>query len=55
MSGGRAEGKHFFETPEQASDFARMMGDKPYMTTSVRVSPSEPAGAVTIFNHSVLP
>jgi hypothetical protein len=38
---GGAEGKYFFETPEQASNFARMMGDKPFTTTSVGVSPSE--------------
>ena len=38
---GGAEGKYFFDTPEQASNFARMMGDKPYTTTSVRVSRSE--------------
>jgi hypothetical protein len=35
------EGKYFFETPEQASNFARMMGDAPYTTTSVRISPTE--------------
>ena len=40
---GGAEGKYFFETPEQASNFARMMGDKPDTTTSVRVSPSQVA------------
>ena len=34
---GGTEGKYFFETSEQASNFARMMGDKPYTTTSVRV------------------
>lgn len=38
---GGAEGKYFFDTPEQASNFARMMGDKPYTTTSVRVSLSQ--------------
>ena len=38
---GGTEGKYFFETPEQASNFARMMGDKPYTTTSVSVSPSQ--------------
>ena len=38
---GGTEGKYFFETPEQASNFARMMGDQPYTTTSVRVSPAE--------------
>jgi hypothetical protein len=38
---GGTEGKYFFETPEQASNFARMMGDQPYTTTSVRVSPSQ--------------
>ncbi|MCP5443160.1 MAG: hypothetical protein H6968_09020 [Chromatiaceae bacterium] len=38
---GGTEGKYFFETPEQTSNFARMMGDQPYTTTSVRVSPSE--------------
>lgn len=38
---GGAEGKYFFETPEQASNFARMMGDKPYTTTSVRISRSQ--------------
>lgn len=34
---GGAEGKYFFESPQQASNFARMMGDKPYTTTSVWV------------------
>ncbi len=38
---GGTERKYFFETPEQASNFARMMGDKTYTTTSVRVSPSQ--------------
>lgn len=38
---GGTEGKYFFKTPEQASNFVRMMGDKPYTTTSVRVSPAE--------------
>jgi hypothetical protein len=38
---GGTEGKYFFETPEQASNFAKMMGDKPYTTTRVTVSPSE--------------
>jgi RHS repeat-associated protein len=42
---GGVEGKYFFERPEQASNFARMAGDKPYTTTSVRVSPSELARA----------
>jgi len=36
---GMSEGKYFFETPEQASSFARQMGDQPYTTTSVTVSP----------------
>jgi RHS repeat-associated protein len=38
---GQVEGKHFFATPEETSNFARMMGDKPYTTTSVRVSASD--------------
>jgi len=38
---GGVEGKYLFRTPEQASNFARMMGDQPYATTSVRVSPAE--------------
>lgn len=38
---GGTEGKYFFESPEQASNVARMQGDKPYTTTSVRVPASE--------------
>ena len=38
---GGTEGKYFFETPQQASNFARMMGDQPYTTTSVTVSPAQ--------------
>jgi len=38
---GGTEGKYFFPSPEQVSNFARMMGDQPYTTTSVRVSPAE--------------
>ncbi len=38
---GGTEGKYFFNTPEQASNFARMVGDKPYTTTSTLVSPSQ--------------
>jgi|GEM_PF-2836550 len=38
---GGTEGKYFFETQEQASRFSRMMGDQPYTTTSVRVSPAK--------------
>ncbi len=38
---GQVEGKYFFPTPEQASNFARMMRDQAYTTTSVRVSPAE--------------
>ena len=38
---GGTQGKYFSESPEQASNFARMMGDQPYTTTSVRVSPGE--------------
>jgi RHS repeat-associated protein len=45
---GGTEGKYFFETPEQVSNFARMMGDKAYTTTSVRVSASELAGGQAI-------
>lgn len=45
---GGTEGKYFFETPEQASNFARMMGDQPYTTTSVRVSPGELANGEPI-------
>jgi hypothetical protein len=40
VKSGMAEGKYFFDTPEQASNFARMMGKQPYTTTSVRVSGS---------------
>jgi hypothetical protein len=36
---GGTEGKYFFNTPEQTSNFARMLGDKVYTTTSVKVSP----------------
>jgi hypothetical protein len=39
VAAGGAEGKYFFKTPEQVSNFARMMGDKAYTTTSVEVSP----------------
>jgi hypothetical protein len=35
---GRTEGKYFFSSPEQSSNFARMMGDQPYTTTSITVS-----------------
>lgn len=45
---GRTEGKYFFETPEQASNFARMIGDQPYTTTSVRISPSQLGGGQPI-------
>jgi len=45
---GGVEGKYFFRTPEQASNFARMMGDQPYTTTSVRVFPAELARATPI-------
>jgi hypothetical protein len=45
---GGVEGKYFFRTPEQASNFARMMGDQPYTTTSVRVSPTELGRAIPI-------
>ena len=38
---GGTDGKYLFETPEQASSFARMMGDQPYTTNSVRVTPAE--------------
>jgi hypothetical protein len=38
---GQTEGKYFFDTPEQASNYARMQGDKAYTTTSVNVSPAE--------------
>jgi hypothetical protein len=38
---GGTEGKYFFKTAEQASNFGHMMGDQPYVTTSVRVSPAE--------------
>ena len=38
---GQTEGKYFFGTPEQASNFAKMMGDGPYTITSVNVSRSE--------------
>ena len=38
---GGTQGKYFSESSEQASNFARMMGDQPYTTTSVRVSPGE--------------
>ena len=49
---GGVEGKYFFDTAEQASKFAKMMGDQPYTVTSTRVSRSklrngdriEPAG-----------
>ncbi len=40
---GGTEGKYFFPTAEQASNFARMMRDQGYTTTSVRVSPAEMA------------
>jgi RHS repeat-associated protein len=42
---GMSEGKSFFETPEQASNFARKMGDQPYTTTSIEVSAAEMARA----------
>jgi hypothetical protein len=45
---GGTEGKYFFKTPEQVSNFARMMGDKAYTTTSVEVSASELAGGHAI-------
>ena len=45
---GGMEGKYFFQTPEQASNFARMMGDQPYTTTSVRVTPAELARGQSI-------
>lgn len=35
---GGTEGKYFFDTAEQASNFAKMMGNGPYTTTSVEVS-----------------
>jgi hypothetical protein len=38
---GQTEGKYFFDTPEQASNFAKMSGDAPYTTTSVNVSDAE--------------
>lgn len=38
---GQTEGKYFFKSPEQPSNYARMIGDKPYTTTSVKVSPEE--------------
>jgi hypothetical protein len=38
---GQTEDKYFFDTPEQVSNFAKMMGDGPYTTTSVNVSRSE--------------
>lgn len=41
VAAGGTEGKYFFKTPEQASNFARMMGREPYTTTSIRVSPRE--------------
>lgn len=36
---GHTEGKHFFKSPEQASNYAKTIGDKPYTTTPVKVSP----------------
>jgi hypothetical protein len=41
VAAGGTEGEYFFKTPQQASNFARMMGDQPYTTTSIRVSPTE--------------
>jgi len=38
---GGTEGKYFFGTPQQASNFGRMMGDEAYTTTSVKVSQRE--------------
>jgi len=38
---GQTEGKYFFDTAEQASNFARMMGDGPYTTTSIELTPGE--------------
>jgi hypothetical protein len=39
---GGAEGKRFFYTPEQVSNFAQLTGDQPYTTTSVEASAAEP-------------
>jgi hypothetical protein len=41
LAPGGAEGKYFFATERQASNFAKMMGDKAHTTTSVNVSPAE--------------
>lgn len=41
VEAGGTEGKYFFKSAEQASNFARMMGDQAYTTTSVSVSASE--------------
>jgi hypothetical protein len=50
VAAGGTEGKYFFNSPEQASNFARMMGDQPYTTTSVRV----PAGQLA-HGHPINP
>jgi hypothetical protein len=45
---GGVEGKYFFKTPQQASNFGKMMGDGPYTTTSTSVTPTQLAAGQPI-------